>query len=80
MATKLPKSACFGRFIELKLHEHPDAARIGFKHGFRWDSDITIKVFTARSVLARCIRMQQKREPRTTDWKAMVELADDEGY
>jgi len=77
----LPNYVSPGRVAELKLSEHPDANRIGTRSGRSWDSDVTVKVFTHRSVLAKCIRMQQQggTEGKLL-WRAVVPLTDGEGY
>ncbi len=78
---KLPKMVPWGRLAELRLSERPDAERIGTKNAtLRWDAEVVIKVFSDRKVLARCIRMQQQRESRNTDWRAVIKLKDAEGY
>lgn len=76
----LPKYVPLGRIAELKLSEHPHADRIGMRYGRSWDSECEVKIFSCREVLARCIRMQSSRESRCTDWKAVVQLRDSEGY
>ncbi len=77
----LPKYVAPGRIAELDLRNHPDADRIGTQPGRSWDSDITIKVFTHRKVLAQCIRMQERggTEGKLL-WRAVIPLTDGEGY
>ncbi len=77
----LPRYCAPGRLAELNLADHPDAARIGTQNGMAWDSDITIKVFTHRKVLAKCIRMQEQGPTAgKLLWRAVVPLTDGEGY
>jgi len=42
--------------------------------------DVIFKVWPARGPMARSIRMQQKRETRSDDWRPCVALKDCEGY
>ena len=44
------------------------------------DLDITYQVWPNRASMAKSIRMQQKREQRSTDWRACVNLSETEGY
>ena len=66
-----------GRMNELK-HEHPE--RTAYKSGYGMFPDIIFQVFPNRQSMAKCIRLQQKREYRQNDWKAVVKLSDGEGY
>jgi hypothetical protein len=66
-----------GRIKELK-HEHPE--RTAFKAGYGLFADYTFKEFPNRQSMAKCIRMQQKREHRQDDWKPIIPLTYGEGY
>lgn len=58
--------------------EHPD--RTGRRDGHGLNFDVTFKVWPAREALARTVRMQEKRERMSSDWRACVKLSDGEGY
>lgn len=59
--------------------EHPE--RTARKSGFSsLDMDVHYRVWPSREGMARSIRMQQKRAPKSTDWRACVKLADHEGH
>jgi len=61
-------------------HEHPDrTARKRASPGVL-DLDVTFQVWPSRKAMARSIRMQQQREWRPDDWRAVVPLKDGEGY
>lgn len=55
--------------------KHPERTA---KKTFGWD--IMFQVWPNRASMARSIRMQEKREHRMDDWKAVVKLSDGEGY
>jgi len=42
--------------------------------------DVEVKVWNAREVMARAIRMQEKRGHNSQDWNAVVKLSPGEGY
>ena len=42
--------------------------------------DMMAQVWTSRAAMARTIRMQQQREHKPGDWRALVRLTDGEGY
>ena len=66
-----------GRLAETK-HDAPE--RTAMKVGYGMFADYVFQVFPNRESMARCIRMQQKREYRRGDWKAVLPLTDGEGY
>lgn len=45
---------------------------------YNWE--YTLKRWPSRSALARTVRMQEKRERKPGDWRAVVPLTDGEGY
>lgn len=57
---------------------HPERTARRSLHGL--GADTMFKQFPSRSVMARMIRMQEKRESRSDDWGACVRLTDTEGY
>lgn len=67
----------FGRTLGY-VHTHPE--RTARSAGRSWDSETTFQVWPNRASMARSIRMQQSREPRPDDWKALVPLKDTEGF
>lgn len=68
----------FGRSLEHKP-EHPErTARRSVGRGL--EHDIEFKTWNAREPMARAIRAQQRREPHSGDWRAVVPLRDGEGY
>ena len=66
-----------GRLNELK-HEHPE--RTAYKVGYGAFADYVFQVFPNRQSMAKCIRMQEKREHKQSDWKAVIALSAGEGY
>jgi hypothetical protein len=58
-------------------YQHPAPERTAMQP-LGWD--YRYQVWPNRESMARSIRMQQKREPRQKDWKALVKLSDGEGY
>lgn len=58
--------------------DHPE--RTARRDGSGMNFDVTFKVWPAHEPLARTIRMQQKREAHSSDWRACVKLTDGEGY
>lgn len=42
--------------------------------------DVTFQTWPNRASMAKSIRMQQQREYRNDDWRALVPLTDIEGY
>lgn len=66
-----------GRLTELK-HAHPE--RTAYKVGYGAFADYVFQVFPNRQSMAKCIRMQEKRERHNSDWHAVVKLSDGEGY
>lgn len=79
----LPKVVPLGRLAELRLSERPDADRIAVRHMAGPFGDVAIKRFNARAVLARCVRMQDRRgliRPDGSTWRPIVPLTDGEGY
>jgi hypothetical protein len=70
--------ACpLGRLNELK-HEHPE--RTAYKMGSGTFADYIFQVFPNRQSMAKCIRLQEKRERHYSDWHAVIKLTDGEGY
>lgn len=67
----------FGRTIGHQ-HEHPE--RTASKSGAGLDGNVTFQVWSNREAMARSIRMQQRRESRYDDWRAVRPLTDTEGY
>jgi hypothetical protein len=59
-------------------HEHPE--RTAYRHGSGMNFDVYFQVWPNRASMAKSIRMQQRREPRQGDWKAVIPLKDGEGY
>lgn len=59
--------------------EHPErtARRSASGH---FNFDVIYQVWPNRPSLAKTIRLQEKREPRQTDWRACVKLSDGEGF
>ena len=66
-----------GRLSEVK-HDAPE--RTAMKVGAGMFPDCIFGVFPNRAAMARCIRMQQKREHMRGDWQAVIPLSDGEGY
>ena len=67
----------FAAAIEHKP-EHPE--RTARKSGTGMNFDVTFQVWPNRPSMAKSIRMQERREHRTGDWKAVVALTPGEGY
>jgi hypothetical protein len=70
-------SMSFGAAMDHKP-EHPE--RTARKSGTGMNFDITFQVWPNRVSMAKSIRMQERREHRTGDWKAVVALTAGEGY
>lgn len=75
----IPQSVPLGRLAELRLAERPDADRIATASGTAF-GDVRLRRFNSRAVLARCVRMQQRRQRQPGDWRPIVALTDGEGY
>lgn len=58
--------------------DHPE--RTATKQGRGLDFDVTYQVWPSRAAMAKTIRMQEQRESRIDDWRAVVKLSDGEGY
>lgn len=58
-------------------YQHPAPERTAFK-AVGWD--YTYQIWSNRESMAKSIRMQQRRAPRSSDWRAIVPLGDGEGY
>jgi hypothetical protein len=43
-------------------------------------ADYIFQVFPNRQSMAKCIRLQEKRERHYSDWHAVIKLTDGEGY
>jgi hypothetical protein len=56
-------------------HPHPERTSVKVSG---WD--YVYKIWSSRIVMARAIRMQQKRAWKSGDQKAVVPLSDGEGY
>lgn len=69
-------SAPLGRLHELS-HAHPE--RTARRDGSGAFSDVFFRVFTNRTAMARCIRMQERAGTRNA-WRALVTLSPGEGY
>jgi hypothetical protein len=58
-----------------------NAERTAYKNSASFlNFDLILQVWPNRASMARSIRMQEKREPRHNDWKAVVPLGMSEGY
>ena len=55
--------------------EHPERTSVQM-----WDWDMKYREWPNRPSMAKAIRMQEKREHHSTDFKAVVPLSDGEGY
>ena len=67
----------FGRTLDYKP-PHPDrTARKSLPGHF---GEVVFQTWPSRAAMARSIRMQQSRAPKSDDWKAVVKLTDIEGY
>ena len=67
----------FGRRLEFKI-PHPE--RTAERSGYGIGADVELKQWPSRSGMAKAIRLQQQRAPRSDDWRACVKLTDIEGY
>ncbi len=67
----------FGRSVGYQP-EHPE--RTARKTGRGFDGLVTFQTWPNRESMARSIRMQQSRAPKSDDWKACVALKDGEGF
>jgi hypothetical protein len=61
-------------------YAHPSPERTAVRNGSGIFSDNVYQVWSNRASMARSIRMQQRREHRSGDWRALVALTDTEGY
>jgi hypothetical protein len=68
--------APLGRISEV-THDHPERTASRSLPGIF--GDIEFQVWSNRTAMARSIRMQEKREHRSGDWKAIVPLSPGEG-
>jgi hypothetical protein len=64
----------FGASIDHKP-EHPERTA---RKPQGWD--VRYQVWPNRASMAKSIRMQQRRAPHPSDWKAVQSLTDGEGY
>lgn len=58
-------------------YEHPAPERTASK-AIGWDYQY--QIWPNRESMAKSIRMQERRAPHPSDWKALVPLGDGEGY
>jgi hypothetical protein len=58
-------------------HEHPE--RTASRTGPGMFANTTFQVWTNRAAMARSIRMQERRAPSPTDWRALIALTPLEG-
>lgn len=58
-------------------YQHPSPERTAFKVS-GWD--YTYQIWPNRESMAKSIRMQEKRAPHPSNWKALEKLGDGEGY
>lgn len=70
-------SLSFGQSIGYK---HPAPERTAKRMGSRLGDPDTFQVWTNRVAMARSIRMQQNRAPKSSDWRPLVPLSDGEGF
>lgn len=70
-------SMIFGRSIG-HVPEHPE--RTARKTTGSLGETITFQVWPNRASMAKTIRMQEKRESRSDDWRACQPLGTTEGY
>lgn len=62
-----------------KGYDTDDTQRMSYRQsGFGFD--YYFKIWSSREVMARAIRMQQKRAPHSADWQPIIKLKDIEGY
>lgn len=61
-------------------HVPKNPERTARKEGSGMNFDVTFQVWPNRASMAKSIRMQQKREAHSTDWRPIVKLTDGEGY
>lgn len=54
--------------------------RTARKDGTGMNFDVTYQVWPNRQSMAKSIRMQERRERHSDDWRACVKLSDGEGY
>ncbi len=57
--------------------QHPHPERTSWKVV---GLDCVYKIWSCREAMARCIRVQQRRERKPGDWEALLPLQDGEGY
>ncbi len=69
--------SCPGRMNEV---EHPAPDRTAYKSIGTFGETVIFQVWSNRQAMARSIRMQERRERHSDDWKALVRLSDGEGY
>lgn len=67
-------------FADSCTHKPVNPERTARKSGTGMSFDVTFQVWPNRASLARSIRMQERREHRTGDWKAVQALETTEGY
>lgn len=60
--------------------KHPDRTARRAVRGGPLQFDVEFQEWTNRAAMARSIRMQEQRESRQDDWRAVVKLTDGEGY
>ena len=68
------KTMSFGASIDYKP-PHPERTA---RRSADWD--VTFQEWSNRPAMARSIRMQENRESRRGDWKAVVPLSPGEGF
>ena len=71
-----PYTMSFGASLEHTPTNPERTARATAANGW----DVVYRVWTNRKAMARSIRMQERREYRRGDWKAVVALETTEGY
>lgn len=60
---------------------HPErTSRREVRGGPMGSGNVEFKVWSSRGVMARAIRMQERRERTNYDWRAVVALRETEGY
>ncbi len=61
-------------------YPHPAPERTAYRVSPTLGVDDYYQVWSNRAAMARSIRMQERREPRSSDWRPMIKLSDGEGY
>lgn len=70
------KTMSFGASLNYRKQlAHPERTAI---RSVGWD--VQFQTWTNRKAMAKTIRMQESRMPKSGDWKAVVALADGEGF